>query len=615
MLFLNIYESYKTLRKPPPSSRSGGRPSQRALTQRKRDMKGCLAVWIVWTCIITYEGYVEGLISLFVPFYDEFKSLALLFLIMTRARGAEPIFLNIIRPLVKPYSPTIDLLLDLARMVGDISFAVLAIPTEFVHACYKKSIFFHDRSPYSEADGSQGTTTPNSDAPSLKRAAEEIKPSKPPVFFPKKTSSDRPPSETNRRPPRTRTQVDQVGQRAQANTQSGSSYQIWYPPPSSYSDDEDAREIPDPDIASSNAMLEQKALDEWRQYPAFPSAYPPTPLVVSSAALPSTSAAPRMPHLANSLMLSEILEDIPQQDFSKSLLPPRRPLNPGFVGDLSDDLQIPGVPSTRLESMSVDSDSEDDDEEDIFNTTLQTPIPPLRATRSGIIPALPINREISMASSVGSRSTALTTNPHESPLRTHSSSESLSSDALSMSDLSSVLGKRPLPLDALDVNSNSQLTSGSRPRVPPRAARRIPIAATSRVEIDLVGEDTQSTFSTTESIDDRKPAHPKRRKVSQTPKRAAAPAIRPRIARYATAPTKALAPKPLKVPPPSSRAPAPSTGSATRRTESSVSSDATRSSSLNGAANAGKTTKVNNAKSVVKGKFRNTTLNVPSRGI
>lgn len=48
MLFLNIYDSYKTLRLPPPSSRNEGRPNPRALVQRKRNMKGCLAVWIVW---------------------------------------------------------------------------------------------------------------------------------------------------------------------------------------------------------------------------------------------------------------------------------------------------------------------------------------------------------------------------------------------------------------------------------------------------------------------------------------------------------------------------------------------------------------------------------------
>lgn len=105
MLFLNIYESYKTLRKPKPSPRHSGQPSVRALSQRKRDMKGCLAVWLVWVhvstvlCIFlepnicsiqctlaTYERMVEGIVSLFIPFYDEFKSMALLFLILTRAR-------------------------------------------------------------------------------------------------------------------------------------------------------------------------------------------------------------------------------------------------------------------------------------------------------------------------------------------------------------------------------------------------------------------------------------------------------------------------------------------------------------------------------------------------
>jgi hypothetical protein len=59
MLFLNVYDSYKTLKFPPPSSRrNDGLPSVRAMTQRKRDMKGCLAVWIVWVrldCLLTSD--------------------------------------------------------------------------------------------------------------------------------------------------------------------------------------------------------------------------------------------------------------------------------------------------------------------------------------------------------------------------------------------------------------------------------------------------------------------------------------------------------------------------------------------------------------------------------
>ena len=47
MLFLNVYESFKTLKAPTRSARSG-QPTVRAVSQRKRDMKGCLAVWVVW---------------------------------------------------------------------------------------------------------------------------------------------------------------------------------------------------------------------------------------------------------------------------------------------------------------------------------------------------------------------------------------------------------------------------------------------------------------------------------------------------------------------------------------------------------------------------------------
>ena len=56
MLFLNIYDSYKTLKDPFSSSRNGGRPTVRAISQRKRDIKGCLAVWVVW---VNFKGFFE----------------------------------------------------------------------------------------------------------------------------------------------------------------------------------------------------------------------------------------------------------------------------------------------------------------------------------------------------------------------------------------------------------------------------------------------------------------------------------------------------------------------------------------------------------------------------
>ncbi|KAF8165759.1 hypothetical protein B0H34DRAFT_639373, partial [Crassisporium funariophilum] len=136
MLFLNVYDSYKTLKDPAPSSRNGGRPSVRAVSQRKRDMKGCLAVWMVWCSLAMYERLAESIVSLFIPFYDELKSLALLFLILTRARGAEPIYLHLIRPLIKPHTRTLDGMLDITLMIGDFIFALSMYPVRIVQHWY-----------------------------------------------------------------------------------------------------------------------------------------------------------------------------------------------------------------------------------------------------------------------------------------------------------------------------------------------------------------------------------------------------------------------------------------------------------------------------------------------
>ena len=53
LVFQNVFITFKTLKSPPPSSRHNGQPSVRALTQRKRDMKGCMAIWIVWVSRVT----------------------------------------------------------------------------------------------------------------------------------------------------------------------------------------------------------------------------------------------------------------------------------------------------------------------------------------------------------------------------------------------------------------------------------------------------------------------------------------------------------------------------------------------------------------------------------
>ncbi|KDQ64222.1 hypothetical protein JAAARDRAFT_95625, partial [Jaapia argillacea MUCL 33604] len=130
LLFLNVYETFKTVRLPPPSRRNGGRPSIRAMTQRKRDMKGCLAVWIVWCCFALYERTLDGIVCIFVPFYNEIKSVVLLFMLLTRARGAEPIYLHVLRPIIKPHVILLDSLLEVIASLGDFLLLLVSVVVE-----------------------------------------------------------------------------------------------------------------------------------------------------------------------------------------------------------------------------------------------------------------------------------------------------------------------------------------------------------------------------------------------------------------------------------------------------------------------------------------------------
>ncbi|KAI0082519.1 hypothetical protein K474DRAFT_1578900, partial [Panus rudis PR-1116 ss-1] len=131
-VFLNIYDTFKILKLPPPSARNGGQPSVRAMSQRKRAMKGCMTVWLVWSCFAVYENTLDGIIGLFIPFYNEVKAILILFFILTRARGAEPIFLHLMRPLIKPYVATLDILVHVIHSAGDLLLLVVNIPIEFV---------------------------------------------------------------------------------------------------------------------------------------------------------------------------------------------------------------------------------------------------------------------------------------------------------------------------------------------------------------------------------------------------------------------------------------------------------------------------------------------------
>ncbi|RPD66854.1 hypothetical protein L226DRAFT_556685 [Lentinus tigrinus ALCF2SS1-7] len=484
-VFLNVFETFKTLRLPPPSARNGGQPSTRAMSARKRAMKGCMTVWIIWACFTVYERWVETFVWLFVPFYSELKSLFILFFLLTRAKGAEPVFLHVIRPLIKPYSGVLDALFDALASFGDLFVLVASIPVNYVLGFYRRWTSALDP-PQADPQTWHRDATPVGNRPAVHRAfaSESNGDARPPPARDVSTGSV----------PQTRSTIV----RSDASTPT---HQIWHPPASAYTDEVSLNPhsgLPTPPIEHQQrlqaaAASSSNGADEWRQYPPFPSAYPPTPLPASSC-LPSAEPAivaprPVRPATQFSGIAEEEDEDghnpETRQGFRRSLLLPREPRNPGSDGDLSDENHMKGVQQTNTQhistthsqahdhtgngsetEMSVDEDtrshthdggesgSDMDEDEDEYNTTLRTP----SRRRTGRRPQdededdeeylddlmlTPPSRMKPTFSidSVATRSTGLSTTDNGSSLRTRTNSFA-STDPSSIPDAPSLAGKK-----------------------------------------------------------------------------------------------------------------------------------------------------------------------------
>lgn len=470
MLFLNIYDSYKVLKPPLPSPRHANRPSLRAVTQRKRTMKGSLAVWIVWCCYILYERTFEGVVGLFVPFYDEVKSLATIFLILTRARGAEPIYLYLIRPFLKPYTETLDTLLDFMSLTCDIALAAIGVPVKPVIDFWKRRFGRGDVSSHDEP-----TDHRNADTTQLNGRVSEEKPSHEPAVARSQISRPSAIRKSSSRSSSTSIPKEN-GRPFTAVSRSTSSdatnkHEIWYPPPSAYDDGEDnddqnpQRKLAPSFMDSQATLVTVEEVDDWRQYPQFPAAYPPTPLVTLTRLAPTTLGADVQ---ANGSTLPKI-DEAPKQGFRQSLSPPLEIMDSDSDGNLSDNKVKAGVHQAVEDnrgitvsgdpdvSMADTSKMDEEEEEDEFNMTLRTPIPVQRVVRA-LVHASNISRSTSLATTISKRSlsTGLSTVDNGSSLRTRSSLDSLSSGTKSSGEDSPVIGKkRPLPRSRKASNRNT----------------------------------------------------------------------------------------------------------------------------------------------------------------
>ena len=371
-------------------------------------------------------------------------------------QGAEPIYLHVLRPLIKPYSAPLDAIFDVVASFGDLIFLVASIPVNYVRDFYRRW-----RSAYDPPQADVQTwhrDEPAEARPAAHRAyVSESNAVRPAPARDVSTGSVR----------QTRSTIQR------SDTATPTQPQIWHPPPSAYEEDVTFNPhsgLPTPPIDSQKQRLASP--DEWRQYPPFPSAYPATPQQGSSrlpSAEPSIAAPkPVRPRTQFSGIAEEDAEEAQnlgvRQGFRKSLQLPREPRNPGSDGDSSDENQMKGVQIqiTQTDDQKYNSENEmdvdedtythgaDDDsdmeDDDVFNTTLATPYtrqryreysdddeylddlmltpPPMRTTFS-----------------IDSVASGLSTTDAGSSLRTRASSIA-STDASSLLDVAPVAGRK-----------------------------------------------------------------------------------------------------------------------------------------------------------------------------
>lgn len=77
-------------------------------SKRKAAVKSALTTVLVWNLFQKIEPICDRTIAWFVPFYDSFKTLFLLWMLFTRSYGASILVYRILAPMIRPYESIID---------------------------------------------------------------------------------------------------------------------------------------------------------------------------------------------------------------------------------------------------------------------------------------------------------------------------------------------------------------------------------------------------------------------------------------------------------------------------------------------------------------------------
>lgn len=454
-------------------------------------------------------------------------------------QGAEPIFLHVLRPMIKPYTYTLDMLLDGGSMFGDFIFLAASIPVRRVRDQWDS--WTNGQADTAEEDGPEeksaaqkpedvvpqflrqptngarpaakrkGSSTSSTSsirsaasqrtsANSQRAPAKTQRPSAKSAFVPITANANAPPAARTSRASRIYREPSQSAQPPPPP------YERWVPPASAYTErGQSGLPTPPADSPPPFAAVQAEiaaAEAEWRQYPDFPAAYPPTPLQTTSPSLPGGLVAPvplRAPQFAR---IAEESGDSDEEEggatvrrgFQTSRPLPREFTNPDFAGDLSDDHAPNGVHGKEVfsddmdtdahgdEDVSIDdSDSQEGESEDDFGMSLRTPrrmrVRPktqdgtIRARKNIYGGGANLSDE-----SLASTSTKLSTTDNGSSLRTNSVASQASSrqSSIAPSDTSSIAGRKGRIMPVAAQRTHSSGGTANRDPAGPTIAKREP---------------------------------------------------------------------------------------------------------------------------------------------
>uniref|UniRef100_V5ET01 AAA+ ATPase domain-containing protein n=1 Tax=Kalmanozyma brasiliensis (strain GHG001) TaxID=1365824 RepID=V5ET01_KALBG len=94
--------------------------------KRKAAVKSALTTVLLWNLFNKVEPLCDRTIAWFVPFYDSFKTLFLIWMLFTRSYGASILIYRVLTPIVKPYEPIIDAAFELSVALFGYMAALLA---------------------------------------------------------------------------------------------------------------------------------------------------------------------------------------------------------------------------------------------------------------------------------------------------------------------------------------------------------------------------------------------------------------------------------------------------------------------------------------------------------